>query len=1230
MVGPQGGSRMKERQKTKLRGWALLMKPQPFYGLNVLESANHPDLVSVSMALVKHNQSQTHSQEDYFTTWLFAPVYSTFQLQSHFPSNRIGLAVPDYVGSPYDKSIRKKRHETQHPGIEENHEVKLLLDRLEKTGISANKLSPALWKHISDCYSGADCSSAVSKGIVTQLVGLPAVKVFRLPIGGKIKRLKSNLCNVIEDSTPKSKFTHQDTGQSIIKTTKNIRKTKKRTKPCGDTSFGTAAQQSTLENVDNSSAPLDSNRDTLSNPDIEQSLQVRNNACTKIATAPPPDLEDFELECVLPKFVITKDNPVLTESKDSDQEVNNKSNHCPEGSTSPIQKSIVQCGDSTEHNEIISTKEEPIDIVEDIYETEFVSVSEDFNQKLTPELNVTAKTEKETEFVEVEEMFDGKSTTEPRDIPIVREESHFIIVDTASQDIKTESIWDSNSFELLEARSNDSNILDKAHTDVPPTVSVIGNDAERIIDYTDTNDNIESEPFDNCDQPTFSVSSSLWQKHIANTSPLRANLLDPVLEYEINQDIPTALKRSGAINLQPAVPQKTRKIAPKQIPTQQSIYTATNPNNSGLQEGVNTVVEGFSQPISQQPSIAAPQTKIQQDTIISFQQLEENKNLPVSLQDVSNTKYQPLHASISLVSASNVHPEMKPRAYSQNSLHTLNNIKQPSLDNLQSPVVPSVVSQASTMARSSWHVVQKDCNEMIAVGPPHTLGMQITNDTVNPSDDVTKASAHHLSFQKATSSPRWDSQSQITLPQNHVTTAVQSPLQNTASITPSQSTTVVIPSDSDSCRNTATSQSSVETDVYRQEADDLFYNIYSSSNTISNSKSLKNVELENNPILENTTDDDNDNGWESCENNFEDENHHNSNVETCGQVDVQIGDSENFEKYILRSANKIICKLCEKSFEQNEEYKSHMKLHLKASHFFCRKCKIDVPIISFLNFHLNSCMKNLPPKDLVVLSSDDEPEPTPEANYKCKVCGEKFGFRINLKYHKETHLHEMKFTSSDGAASLVLGTDLSESLNCWLQVASQPLLDLQVHTLCINVVGQLHWFDVTIRSGLPDGRLATRFIGTAPYDLMELTITNTENNLDKPVGASYRRCDQIDVNTIINTLTKVIQSNAKFGIADVLMIRVFHIKIMMGNDRYIDLLYDYVTYHFNFNTYETELIPALKEVGVIHVKVKKPGTRIGTRRGVVERERRSGISRSSRQILLRLLLETFPVRFDLN
>ncbi|CAG2059115.1 unnamed protein product, partial [Timema podura] len=803
-----------------------------------------------------------------------------------------------------DKSIRKKRHETQHPGIEENHQVKLLLDRLEKAGISANKLSPSLWKHISDCYSGTDCSSAVSKGIVTQLVGLPAVKVFRLPIGGKIKRLKSNLCNVIEDSTPQK-------------------------------------------------------------------------------------------------------------SKDSDQEVNNESNHSPERLTSPIQKSIVQCGDSTEHNEIISTKEEPIDIVEDIYETEFVSVSEDFNQKLTPELNVTAKTEKETEFVEVEEMFDGKSTTEPRDIPIVREESHFIIVDTASRDIKTESIWDSNSFELLEARSNDSNILDKAHTDVPPTDSVIGNDAERIIDYTDTNDNIESEPFDNCDQPTFSVSSSLWQKPITNTSPLRANLLDPVLEYEINQDIPTAQKRSGAINLQPAVPQKTRKIAPKQIPTQQSIYTATNPNNSGLQEGVNTVVEGFSQPISQQPSIAAPQTKIQQDTIISFQQLEENKNLPVSLQDVSNTKYQPLHASISLISASNVHPEMKPLAYSQNvntyeimgvrtfenrpkeyvlnpidgnytpvvdvyqplsdtftesnnlnqkclkSLHTLNNIKQPSLDNLQSPVVPSVVSQASTMARSSWHVVQKDCNEMIAVVPPHTLGMQITNDTVNPS------------------------------------------------------TTVVIPSDSDSCRNTATSQSSVETDVYRQEADDLFYNIYSSSNTISNSKSLKNVELENNPILENTTNDDNDNdnGWESCENNFEDENHHNSNVETCGQVDVQIGDSENFEKYILRSANKIICKLCEKSFEQNEEYKSHMKLHLKASHFFCRKCKIDVPIISFLNFHLNSCMKNLPPKDLVVLSSDDEPEPTPEANYKCKVCGEKFGFRINLKYHKETHVNnKAKYT----------------------------------------------------------------------------------------------------------------------------------------------------------------------------------------------------------------------------
>nr|CAD7430235.1 unnamed protein product [Timema monikensis] len=421
------------------------------------------------------------------------------------------------TGDCLDKSIRKKRHETQHPGIEENHQVKLLLDRLEKTGISVNKLSPSLWKHISDCYSGADYCSAVSKGIVTQLVQLPAVKVFRLPIGGKIKRLKSNLCNVIQDSTSKSKFTHQDSGQNIIQVTKNTCKTKKRTKPCVDTSFGTA-QQSTLENLDQSNAQLDSNHDTLSNPVIEQSLHVRSNACTKSATSPPLDLEDFELECVLPKFVITKDNPILTGSKDSDQEVSNESNRCPERSISPIQKSIVQSGDSTEHIEMVSTKEESIDIVEDIYEPEFVSVSEDFDQKLTPDFNITAKTEKETEFVDVGEMVDNKSTTEPCDIPLVREESHFIIVDTASQAIKTERIWDGNSFELLEARNNDSNVLDKTHTDVPPTDLVNGNDAERIVDYTDTNDNIESGPLDNCDKPTFSVSSSLWQKHIGNTS----------------------------------------------------------------------------------------------------------------------------------------------------------------------------------------------------------------------------------------------------------------------------------------------------------------------------------------------------------------------------------------------------------------------------------------------------------------------------------------------------------------------------------------------------------------------------------------------------------------------------------------------------------------------------------------------------------------------------------------
>nr|CAD7194622.1 unnamed protein product [Timema douglasi] len=807
----QGGSRMKERKKTNLRGWTLLVKPQPFYGLNVPGSKKVEKVwKSIEQIIPIPKVQKEDPLPKYICNACREQIESIEKFQQLCEQTQI-LLWKQYIltGDCLDKSIRKKRHETQHSGIEENHQVKLLLNRLEKTGISVNKLSPSLWKHISDCYSGADYCSAVSKGIVTQLVQLPAVKVFRLPIGGKIKRLKSNLCNVIQETTPKSKFTHQDNGQDIIKVTKNTCKTKKRIKPCVDTSFGTA-QQSTLENLDHSNAQLDSNHDTLSNPVIEQSLHVRSNACTKSATPSPLDLEDFELECVLPKFVITKDNPILTGSKDSDQEVSNESNHCPERSTSPIQKSIVQCSDSTEHIEMVSTKEESIDIVEDIYEPEFVSVSEDFDQKLTPDFNITAKTEKETEFVDVGEMFDNKSTTKPCDIPLVREESHFIIVDTASQAIKTESIWDGNSFELLEARSNDSNILDKARTDVPPTGLVNGNDAERIIDYTDTNDNIESGPLDNCDKPTFSVSSSLWQKHIGNAS----------------------------------------------LPSSQQMQS---PLKSILKTPLNN-------PISK---------SVSSTNVASFSNLASQSEALIAL-----------------------------------------------------PQKPSSLTPITT--------------------------------------DI--------------------------------------------------GTTVIIPSDSDNCRNIVSSQSSVETDIYRQEADDLFYNIYSSSSTISNSKSLKRVELENNPILENTMDDDNndndnDNGWESYENNFEDENQHNSNIETCGQVDVQIGDSENYEKYILRSENKIICKLCEKSFEQNEEYKSHVKLHLKASHFFCRKCKIDVPIISFLNFHLNSCMKTLPPKDLVVLSSDDEPEPTPEANYKCKVCGEKFGFRINLKYHKETHINnKAKYT----------------------------------------------------------------------------------------------------------------------------------------------------------------------------------------------------------------------------
>ena len=51
-------------------------------------------------------------------------------------------------------------------------------------------------------------------------------------------------------------------------------------------------------------------------------------------------------------------------------------------------------------------------------------------------------------------------------------------------------------------------------------------------------------------------------------------------------------------------------------------------------------------------------------------------------------------------------------------------------------------------------------------------------------------------------------------------------------------------------------------------------------------------------------------------------------------------------------------------------------------------------------------------------------------------------------------------------------------------------------------------------------------------DFVGLRIRNTENVQDKVVGITVRRCDELKTDVVWGVLGKVIQSNARFGLAD--------------------------------------------------------------------------------------------------
>ena len=66
-------------------------------------------------------------------------------------------------------------------------------------------------------------------------------------------------------------------------------------------------------------------------------------------------------------------------------------------------------------------------------------------------------------------------------------------------------------------------------------------------------------------------------------------------------------------------------------------------------------------------------------------------------------------------------------------------------------------------------------------------------------------------------------------------------------------------------------------------------------------------------------------------------------------------------------------------------------------------------------------------------------------------------------------------------------------------------------------------------------------------DLVGLRIRNNENIQDKLVGICFRRRDQQKPNVVWGVLGKVVQSNARFGLSDILQVLSDHVTMHAGN-----------------------------------------------------------------------------------
>ena len=72
-------------------------------------------------------------------------------------------------------------------------------------------------------------------------------------------------------------------------------------------------------------------------------------------------------------------------------------------------------------------------------------------------------------------------------------------------------------------------------------------------------------------------------------------------------------------------------------------------------------------------------------------------------------------------------------------------------------------------------------------------------------------------------------------------------------------------------------------------------------------------------------------------------------------------------------------------------------------------------------------------------------------------------------------------------------------------------------------------------------------------DMVGVTIHNEVNLLDKAIGISFRRKDQLSEEVIWSVFSKVAQSNARYNAMDTLIVVVQSVKMPRVSDRRVNL-----------------------------------------------------------------------------